>query len=97
MGETLFLYDSGHLARQFPLGDLASWYGNQRLETLILHVEMGWWVIIMPHPHDNTEEYRQNGHGQLFLERMELGLASWSDPLPSALFLMSKIDNTMGH
>lgn len=40
MGKTPLLDDGGHLAGQFPLGDLAGLDLNQRLEPLILHMDI---------------------------------------------------------
>ena len=59
------LHYGRRLLRKLPFLHLAGTNLHQCLKPLILDVDVGWWMIIVLHAHDDAEENGQNGHAHL--------------------------------
>lgn len=64
MAQAPFLDDGGGFLGESSFTDFASLNIYQRLESLVLDVNVGRRVIVVPHADDDAEKHRQNGHGQ---------------------------------
>jgi len=63
MPQTPILHQGRSTPWQAPKRDLSGPDVHERLEPLIMHMDVRWRVIVVPHPYDDTEKHGYHWHG----------------------------------
>lgn len=69
-----FFHDGSRLAGQAALADFARFNGYQGFKALVLHMNMRWRMVVMPHTDDDAKKNRKNGHGGGFSQTRQASL-----------------------
>lgn len=56
-------HNAGYFSWKLALRDQTGFNRDQSLKPLLLHMDMWWRVIVVPHAHDDSEEDGNRWHG----------------------------------